>query len=77
MVRKPGQNKQTETPAREDEACRNSSDSETEVDLASGGRGEDARYHQRAEKAMVVVEELRGKMRTSGRNFTREEMNER
>ena len=32
---------------------------------------------QQAEKAMETVRELRGKLRTGGRKFTREEMNER
>ncbi len=36
-----------------------------------------ARREQQAEKAMAVVRELRGKVRTGGRKFTREEMNER
>ncbi|WP_047864177.1 hypothetical protein [Rubrobacter aplysinae] len=36
-----------------------------------------ARREQQAERAMAVVEELRGKLRTGGRKFTREEMNER
>lgn len=37
-------------------------------------------YTQRqgkAEEAMRVVEELRGRLRTGGRKFTRDEMNER
>ena len=36
-----------------------------------------ARGEQQAERAMAVVRELRGKVRTGGRRFTREEMNER
>ena len=36
-----------------------------------------ARREQRAERAMEVVRELRGRVRTGGRRFTREEMNER
>lgn len=32
---------------------------------------------QQAERAMAVVRELRGKVRTGGRKFTRDEMNER
>lgn len=36
-----------------------------------------ARREQRAERAMEVVRELRGRVRTGGRQFTREEMNER
>lgn len=36
-----------------------------------------ARPRQQSEKAMAVVRELRGKLRTGGRKFTREEMNER
>ncbi len=36
-----------------------------------------ARREQQAEEAMAVVRELRGKVRTSGRTFTRDEMNER
>ena len=35
------------------------------------------RREQQAEEAMAVVRELRGKVRTSGRKFTRDEMNER
>ena len=35
------------------------------------------RRQQQADQAMAVVEELRGKLRTGGRKFTREEMNER
>jgi hypothetical protein len=36
-----------------------------------------ARREQRAERAMAVVRELRGRVRTGGRKFTRDEMNER
>ncbi len=36
-----------------------------------------ARREQQAERAMAVVRELRGKVRTGGRKFTRDEMNER
>ena len=36
-----------------------------------------ARSYLQADQAMAVVEELRGKVRTCGRKFTREEMNER
>ncbi|CAN5903806.1 hypothetical protein BH23ACT11_BH23ACT11_31120 [soil metagenome] len=36
-----------------------------------------ARREQQAERAMAVVGELQGKVRTGGRKFTREEMNER
>lgn len=36
-----------------------------------------ARREQQAERAMAVVRELQGKVRTGGRKFTREEMNER
>jgi len=36
-----------------------------------------ARREQQAEEAMTVVRELRGKVRTGGRKFTRDEMNER
>ncbi len=36
-----------------------------------------ARREQQAEQAMAVVRELQGKVRTGGRKFTREEMNER
>ena len=36
-----------------------------------------ARREQQAERAMAVVRELRSKVRTGGRKFTREEMNER
>lgn len=35
------------------------------------------RSEQQAERAMAVVRELRGQVRTGGRKFTREEMNER
>lgn len=36
-----------------------------------------ARREQRAERAMAVVRELRSRVRTGGRTFTRDEMNER
>ena len=36
-----------------------------------------ARREQQAERAMAVIRELRGKVRTGGRKFTRDEMNER
>lgn len=36
-----------------------------------------ARREQQAERAMAVVRDLQGKVRTGGRKFTREEMNER
>jgi hypothetical protein len=36
-----------------------------------------ARSYRQADKAMAVVEELRGKVRTGGRKFTHDEMNER
>lgn len=36
-----------------------------------------ARREQQAERAMAVVRELQGKVRTGGRKFTRGEMNER
>lgn len=36
-----------------------------------------ARGERQAERAMAVVEELRGRVRTGGRRFTRDEMNER
>lgn len=36
-----------------------------------------ARREQQAERAMSVVRELQGQVRTGGRKFTREEMNER
>lgn len=32
---------------------------------------------QKAESAMALIKELRGQVRTGGRKFTREEMNER
>jgi len=35
------------------------------------------RRKQRADEAMAVVERLRGYVRTGGRKFTRDEMNER
>jgi hypothetical protein len=36
-----------------------------------------ARSEQQADEAMAVVRELRGRVRTGGRKFTRDEMNER
>lgn len=36
-----------------------------------------ARREQQAERAMAVVRELQGKVRTGGCKFTRDEMNER
>jgi len=36
-----------------------------------------ARREQQADEAMAVIRELRGKVRTGGRKFTRDEMNER
>ncbi|HSO07523.1 MAG TPA: hypothetical protein VLW45_09790 [Pelomicrobium sp.] len=36
-----------------------------------------ARRQQQAESARAVMEELRGYVRTGGRKFTRDEMNER
>jgi hypothetical protein len=36
-----------------------------------------ARREQQAERAMSVVRELQGQVRTGGRKFTREEMHER
>lgn len=35
------------------------------------------RSKQQAEEAMAVIQELRGKLHTGGRKFTRDEMNER
>ena len=35
------------------------------------------RQENRAEAAMTLVQELRGQVRTGGRKFTRDEMNER
>ncbi len=35
------------------------------------------RREQQARRAMATVRELRGKVRTGGREFTRDEMNER
>jgi hypothetical protein len=35
------------------------------------------RREQQADEAMAVIRELRGKVRTGGRKFTRDEMNER
>jgi hypothetical protein len=36
-----------------------------------------AQRKQRADEGMKVIEELRAKVRTGGRKFTRDEMNER
>ena len=36
-----------------------------------------ARREQQADEAMAVIRELRGKVSTGGRKFTRDEMNER
>lgn len=36
-----------------------------------------ARREKRADAVLAAVDELRGKLRTGGRRFTREEMNER
>ena len=36
-----------------------------------------ARHAQQADEAMAVIRELRGQVRTGGRKFTRDEMNER
>ncbi|WP_349255441.1 hypothetical protein [Spectribacter acetivorans] len=36
-----------------------------------------ARRDQQLQEARAVLDELRGKLRTGGRKFTREEMNER
>ncbi len=36
-----------------------------------------AQRQQRANEAMAVIEQLRGRLRTGGRRFTRDEMNER
>ena len=36
-----------------------------------------ARHRQRVADAMAVIQELRGRVRTGGRKFTRDEMNER
>ena len=35
------------------------------------------RQEQQTESAMALIEELRGQVRTGGRKFTRDEMNER
>ncbi len=35
------------------------------------------RQEQQAESAMTLIEELRGQVRTGGRKFTRDKMNER
>jgi hypothetical protein len=39
--------------------------------------GEYARRQEKADAAMAVIDELRGRLRTGGRRFTRSEMNER
>jgi len=39
--------------------------------------GEYTQRERRADAALAVIDELRGKLRTGGRRFTREEMNER
>jgi hypothetical protein len=39
--------------------------------------GEYTQRQTKADAALVVIDELRGKLRTRGRRFTREEMNER
>ena len=36
-----------------------------------------ARQEQQTDSAMALIEELRGQVRTGGRKFTRDEMNER
>ncbi len=36
-----------------------------------------ARRQKKADTALAVIDELRGKLRTGGRKFTRQEMNER
>lgn len=36
-----------------------------------------ARHRQRVADAMAVIQELQGQVRTGGRKFTRDEMNER
>jgi hypothetical protein len=36
-----------------------------------------AQRKQRADEAMAVIKELQGRVRTGGRKFTRDEMNER
>ena len=36
-----------------------------------------AQRQQRADEAMAVIEQLRSRLRTGGRKFTRDEMNER
>jgi hypothetical protein len=64
MARKPGEKRQTEPRIHEDVPT-------------SYEHSESAGHQQQAEKAMAVVAELRGKVRTGGRKFTREEMNER
>jgi hypothetical protein len=39
--------------------------------------GEYAQRQKKADAAMAVIDELRGRLHTGGRRFTREEMNER
>lgn len=39
--------------------------------------GEYAQRQKKADVAMAVIDDLRGRLRTGGRRFTREEMNER
>lgn len=39
--------------------------------------GEYTQREKKAAAALAVIDELRGKLRTGGRRFTREEMNER
>jgi hypothetical protein len=39
--------------------------------------GEYTRRERQADAALAVIDELRGKLRTGGRRFTRREMNER
>ena len=39
--------------------------------------GEYAQRQKKTDAAMEVIDELRGRLRTGGRRFTREEMNER
>jgi len=39
--------------------------------------GEYTQREKKADAALAVIDELRGKLRTRGRRFTREEMNER
>jgi hypothetical protein len=39
--------------------------------------GEYAQRQKKTDAAMAVIDELRGRLRTGGRRFTRQEMNER